>query len=435
MKKLAGKFFYISCALFVLYLLVLWMEWLPPSTPAGKKAVAIMEAPLPVIADRENAFGEFWLFPFDIPDADKAKVLAVDIEKFSQPAEGASTALDEYPIFEDADDLLCKPREDGCIEKLRSSQDKYREFFAQNSKLSDKAVALTRYKSSRSQFRADLATPLPNFPAPANWQLTTAAWWHVQGKQAESIDLACRAASSWRGMAENSQGLIDQMVGLAFYAGMSRLLSEILSETPNEFELPTSCDDAYRPVELKKFPVCQSIKLEYRMMMGIETDPKTVSGPSPDMKGQSGTVNRMNSLWNNKRATKEKFALGFVEQCSDDREILKESEKPKENFWNGLSFTELVFNPIGGILANISLSDYSHYSERMQNLVVIRQAMQIVLDDRIGKQPASSAATDISIPGNMRLNRDAKTVEVDLYKGANKTEKLSLRLAGSRQAK
>lgn len=435
MLRTIGKFFIALLVVLALYLLVLWAEWLPLSTPAGKKAVAIMSVPLPPIAADKNAFGEIWLFAYDIPDADKAKVMAADIKHYSRfhdDMKYGSTAEGKYPKFEDSENLLCKPKQQDCIEKIRSNPEKYSQFFVKNEKLVNKANALTRFRISRSEFKPEVFTPLPNFAEPFNWQLTTAAYWHVQGKHVEAIDLACRSAISWRSMAENSHGLIDQMVGQSFYASTSGLLSELLSETPGDSVLTPSCNEAYQPVAPKKFPICHSMQLEFQTMENATDGVEAEEGSSYFIRRQNKWTDKIESLWFNKRASREEFALVYADQCSDDKEITEALGKPKEKFWNGLSFTETAFNPLGGILANITNGSYSDYAERMQNLSLTQKAMQTVLSKRAENNSPTEMKDEMPLDKSVRFNQSTHTVEVDLYRSPGKTELLSLRLSGSK---
>ena len=436
MLRTIGKFFVVLLVVLALYLLVLWAEWFPLSTPAGKKAVTIMSAPLPPIAADKNAFGEIWLFAYDIPDAEKAKVMTADINyysKFHDDMKYGSAADGKYPKFEDSEDLLCKPKQQDCIEKIRSNPEKYKQFFAKHEKLVNKANALTRFKISRSEFSPNVFTPIPNFGEPFNWQLTTASYWHVQGKQAEAIDLACRSAISWRSMAENSHGLIDQMVGQSFYSSVSLLLSELLSETPKETTLPASCAEAYRPVATAKFPICHSMKIEFQTLLNATDDVERGELSTSGLTGENSWTDKPKSLWFNKRASKEAFALEYVDQCSDDKEIMEAIGRPKEAFWMGMTFTDSVFNPIGTILASITEGSYSDYAQRMKNLSLTREAVQTVLSKRVENNLPTNSEDEITPNENRRFNEDAQTVEVDLYRSPGKTELLSLRLPGAKR--
>ncbi len=436
MRKAIKKFFIVTAVISALYLLVLWTEWLPLSSPAGKKAVAILSAPLPPIAENENAFSETWLFPYDIPEADKAKVMAADIGKFSKndgSSGYASSAEGKYPKFEDTENLLCKPKTENCLDKARANLDKYHKLFSEHEKLSAKAIALTEFGISRTQFAPDLSTPLANYGPVGSWQLSTAAYWHVQGRKIEAIDLTCRAAGSWRSLAVNSDGLIEQMVGLAFYANASRLFAELLNENPGDLELPSSCAKAYLPVELEKFPICHSMQMEYRLMQRVSASIKTGEVAGDGLTAAKWS-DKIAGLWFNKRASDEKFALPLAAECSDDKEILEALNEPVEGVWNGLSLSELAFNPVGGILAAISSPNYGDYRKRMRNLSLTQEAMQAVLTRR--STMAAQAGVDEISSGNknVRFNKEANAFEVDLYRSPSETQLLSLPLSSSKPA-
>ncbi|MEO8002241.1 MAG: hypothetical protein ABI644_10220 [Arenimonas sp.] len=435
MRRIIGKTALILFVLAVIYLLVLWSEWLPLSTPAGKKAVAIMGAPLPPIADDDNAFSEIWLFSYDIPDADKAKILAADIEKFSKsdsPLEYASAAEGKYPKFIDNENLLCKPKQENCLEQIRLNLEKYDDLFSKNEKLSSKAIALTRFRTSRSQFSPGLSTPLANFSEPEDWQLTRAAYLHAKGKSAEAVDMTCRAAASWRGFAENSQGLIDQMVGQAYYAGQTQLFAKLLSENPKDTVLPESCVEAYRPVESKKFPLCHSMQLEFQMMRNFSKSMKSGSISSYGEARPATWSNKLSLLWFNQRASNETYALNLASMCSDDNEIRQAANAPKEGVWNGLSVSELAFNPIGGILGTISSGTYSDYENRLQNISLTQQALQAVLVQRKQGNPLVKPEDFLSENKKLRFNTLSNAVEVDLFQSAKETRLLSLPLSGTK---
>lgn len=435
MRKIIGKSAIAVSVLVALYLLVLWTQWLPLSTPAGKKAVAIMTMPLPPIAENENAFKEAWLFPYDIPEMDKARIMAADIARFAKYESGNdynSSAEGKYPKFEDTDNLLCKPRSENCLDKAQANLEKYQKLFLEHEKLSEKAVAFTAFDKSRSLFFQNFATPLANPGAVGSWQLSLSSYWHVQGRKAEALDLVCRAAASWRGFAVNSHGLVDQMVGLAFYANATRLLAEQLSESPKDMELPASCADAYSPIKLERFPICHSMQLEYQLLQSATASIKTgesriMGDPSPGK-----WSDKFASLWFNKRASEELFALPLASECSDDMDILQAINRPDEGVWNGLSFSEMAFNPVGGILASISSANYTDYRDRMQNLGLTQAAMQAVLVKRSAVEPATGR-NEIS-SGNMqvRFNKETNAFEVDLYRSPTENQLLSLPLAGSR---
>ncbi|MGH8049317.1 MAG: hypothetical protein ACREPB_01505 [Arenimonas sp.] len=429
MRRTIGKLFIALLVLLALYLLVLWTEWFPLSTSAGKKAVAIMSAPLPPIAADKNAFSEIWLFAYDIPEADKTKIMAADIKhylNFHDDMKYGSSAEGKYPKFEDGENLLCKPKQESCIGQIRSNKEKYEQFFAKNEKLVNKASAITKFRISRSEFRPHIYTPLANFPEVFNWQLTTAAYWHVQGKHVEGIDLACRTAASWRSMAQNSHGLIDQMVGQSFYSSVTALTSELLSETPPELDLPASCTEAYLPVVSRKFPICHSMKIEFQTLLNATESVAAGERPAYFPLGRQSWLDKVEALWFNKRASKETFALGYVDQCSDDKEIMEEIGKPKEAFWNEMSLTEVGFNPVGSILASMTRGSYSDYANRIGNLSLTQQAMQAVFLKRAENNGLENQNK------NLRFSPDLQAIEVDLYRSPGKTDLLRLPLTNTK---
>lgn len=438
MRKLIGKAGIAITVLIALYLLILWTQWLPLSTAAGENAVAIMTKPLPPIPEKDNAFSEAWLFPYDIPAADKAKVMAADIERFSKydrSYDSKSSADGKYPQFSDSGNLLCKPKTENCLDKARANLDKYRALFSENEKLSAKAVLLANFNKSRSLFTQNIAMPLPSYGVVGSWQLSLSAFWHVEGRKAEALDLTCRAAESWRGFAENSHGLIDQLLGLAFYANATRLLAEQLSENPRDMALPASCAEAYSSVMEKKFPICHSMQLEYQMLQSATASIKEGESGIAGEPVSGNWSDKLASLWFNERASEEKFALPLAAECSDDAEILQAIKQHDEGIWSGLSLCEMAFNPVGGILTSISSSNYSDYRERMQNLKLTQAAMQAVLAQR---DIANSATGNDEISaGNVqvRFNKQAKAFEVDLYRSLSENQLLSLPLAGSRLEK
>lgn len=438
MRGFIGKAGIAITVMIALYVMMLGTQWLPLSTPAGKKAVVIMTMPLPPIAEKENAFMEAWLFPYDIPETDKAKVMAADIERFSKYDKGydsTSSAEGKYPKFSDTENLLCKPRTENCLDRARTNLDKYRTLLLGNEKLSEKALKFAGFNTSRSLFAQNFATPLPSYGVVGSWQLTLSAFWHVEGRKAEALDLTCRAARSWRGFAENSHGLIDQMVGLAFYANATRLLAEQLSENPADIALPPSCEKAYLPVELKKFPTCHSMQLVFQTLQSATASIKAgESGMTGEPESGRGR-DKLAGLWFNKRASEEKFAIPLAAQCSDDAEIFQAITQPDEGVWNGLSLSEMAFNPVGGILTSISSSSYSDYRERMQNLALTQATMQAALAQR-DKAGSTTGDEEIS-SGNrqVRFNKQTIAFEVDLYRSPTENQLLSLPLAGSRLEK
>lgn len=438
MRRILGKFAIATIALLALYLLVLWTEWFPLSTPAGKKAVAVMSSPLPTIAADKNAFSEMWLFPYDIPETDKTKVMATDIGKFTKAdavMDFYSSAEGKYPRFEDNENLLCKPKTENCLDKIRANPGKYHELFSKHEKLVNKADALTVFEISQTPFRQTVEMPLVNFGSIGSWQLTTAAYWHLQGKQLAAIDLTCRTANSWRGFAQNSHGLIDQMVGLAFYANATGLLAELLSENPKALELPASCEKAYLPVSLEKFPICRSMQMEYQVLMNSFESMRSGEAAIYQEPGFAKWTDKLTMLWFNKRASNENFALNLASHCSEDKLIMQTINKPRETSWMGLSLTELVFNPVGGAFSSMTVGTYTDYSKRMQNLSLTQQAMQAVLAERELNSTAEISGQKWKSSKELQFNALSKTIEVDLYRSAGENQLLSLPLAGSRLPK
>lgn len=143
----------------------------------------------------------------------------------------------------------------------------------------------------------------------------------------------------------------------------------------------------------------------------------------------------MAGLWFNRRASSEKFALPLAAECSDDQEILQALNQPEKGDWyEGLSWSERAFNPVGEILMAISSASYTDYRKRMRNLSLTQEAMQAVLAQRSTAGVPTDADGISSGNKNVRFNNEANAFEVDLYRSPSETQLLSLPLSGSKLA-
>ncbi len=438
MRRLLGKASLVLILLIGLYLLLLWTEWLPQSTPAGRKAVAIMGEALPKIPDQQNAFAEQWLFQYDIPPGDIARVMSADIKRFSQRDAVkvyVSSADGKYPKFEDAKNLLCKPKGEKCLDKIRGQLEDYDMFFGDNEKLSQKARALTRFTAVQSQFVPSFSSPMPNYGITAQWQISFSAYLFAKGRHGEALELVCDAANYSRNVAENSYGLFEQLVGLAFYGHETRLLAEMLSESPDDIVLPASCENAYRPVQLKEFPLCHSMRQENRVIQFVLAEVESGNVLGSDLASDGDWTDKLTSLWFNRRATEEQFALLLVRHCSKDPETYDPSATAKGKLWNGFTFGQLFFNPIGAELVSIDSSggDYHvDYHARMNNLRLVQRAMRMLLSQRNQADSSKAAAQAFPASGAIRFNEKTNAVDIEMYGSETKNETLSLPLANAK---
>ncbi len=438
MRRLLGKALLVLIVLVALYLLLLWTEWLPRSIPAGRKAVAIMGEALPKIPDQQNAFAEQWLFQYDIPAADIAGVMSSDVKNFSRPSAVkvyATSASGKYPKFEDTKNLLCKPKGEKCLDKIRGQLEDYDKFFGDNEKLSQKAHALTRFTAVQSAFVPGFASPIPNYGIAAQWQISFSAYLFAKGRQGEAFELICDAANYSRNMAENSYGLFEQLVGLSFYGHDTRLLAEMLSESAGDLVLPASCENAYRPVQLKEFPLCHSMRQENRVIQFVMAEIESGNVSDSDLFTDGSWTDKLTILWFNRRATEEQFALRLVRHCSRDPEAYDPSATAKGKLWNGFTFGQLFFNPIGARLVSIDGSGAEYhvdYHARMNNLRLVQRAMRMLLSQRVLTASSKVAAPALPSSGTIRFNEKTNNVDIDLYSSETKNETLSLPLANAK---
>jgi hypothetical protein len=258
---------------------VLWsVSRLYGATDEQEAALETMR--LPWKPDGRNAFVEIWLLPYDVPEAERAAITAADMRQMatlppfaeatkedSAPGSGfPSRAKGRYASLAPSDkdqELLCKPRESGCLQRVRADLPVYEALVAGNQPLFDRIAALSGYDHYRDLLPPRLDVAFPQFQL-GNASLTQHAYAFARGDTDVALEGVCRDLSTWRRLGANSNSLLMRMIGIAYSTdGHGRLLAEMIAELPRDHTLPETCARATVPATAAELWMCEPMRGEF----------------------------------------------------------------------------------------------------------------------------------------------------------------------------
>jgi hypothetical protein len=331
--------------------------------------------------DGRNAFVDVWLLPYDVPEAERAAITAADMRQMaalpsfaeatkedSAPDSGfPSRAEGRYASLSPSDtdqELLCKTREPGCLQRVRTDLPAYTALLARNQRLFDRIAALSGYEHYRDLLPPRIDVAFPQFQL-GNASLTQHAYAFARGDTEVALEGVCRDLSTWRRLGANSNSLIMRMIGIAYSTdGHGRLLAEMIAELPRNHALPETCARSTAPATAAELWMCETMRGEFAFSSHAAS---TVSGAGQHARDpfERATLH----LTFDADMTIADMAQHFAPICAQrelervaaDRHAI-ESRHP-----DGWLRLECAGNMAGCILADIAGPAYDSYLHRAQD--------------------------------------------------------------------
>jgi len=405
-------------AVLLTYLLVLWSEWLPRTTPAQQAAQALLQQPLQRAQGQHDAFPLLWSLSYDMPEAERANLLATDQKAYAQmEAAGKavafkSTAQGRYPEAWPEKSELCPPAQTGdCLTHVRANLEQIRATVALHAGLLSRATALRDSDHAHYGFRPSMVSPLPSLGI-GPLQVTASALEFVEGRPEAALDGACSDLASWRRLRSHTDMLLLDMVGVAFVDEEAALLASMLAELPADRPLPASCSAALAAPVAGETDQCDVWRGEYASTSNTiggfsSAEMAMVAGREP------GISDRLSSLLLNERATLASFAPYYAQLC--------QSGGPQPFAPPGV--VSQIFNPAGSAMLETAVPDYSGYRQRVQDMLVIVQGLRTVTWLRSQADPVAAFAQrpqDMKTPDReITLDADGRHLRIPLLQPRN----------------
>ncbi len=443
-------------AVALLLLVLLWIglaasKWLPLTTDVQRKSLAILEAPPIAAKGQHNAFTAIWLMQYEIPEADFDKVMAADLARYRIPKLGerapdfVSSAEGRYRKQAPPDgsyNMLCKPRDEDCLAKIRDDVDEARSVLGKYSLLIDHARALDSYDYYHDLFPVSPYSPLPEALGVGGLQISDAALRFADGDKAEGLRRACSVSDTWRHLAIHSDSLIVQMLGVANFHGAADLFADMLAEIPADAPLPESCANAFAPIAHADLSICDSMKIEFRMsestLNQIDAADTQVFLFEDNQRHAPGFVGL---LLFNKRATRALSVPLIASYCTRDSAIVEEAGRLRiASVWNIGGLQGILFNPIGNILAAIAIPDYAQYLSRLRDLQTMDK---LITADLILRRESAEAKAHVAtgvtpeaavvLPSGVTLDAQQHLVRIRrIYQHRGESQDFTIPLPASR---
>lgn len=275
----AGALLLICIALLV----AAWLVRRAPPDPAVAALTARWEAP-PEAAGA-NAFEHLWLIEWDVPESERAAVLAEDRRRALAHAQALLPAAAESapaPVLSRSADgrfprwpldglpqLDCGESRDECLEGLAAIDAEAWHRLDGAPGLSARLAALHEFGHLRVDDALHFATSLAVTPertgASRVW-LAMAARAFRAGSTEQGLGMACRELATARRFAEGSTHLISRLIESSRILEAAHLTADLLAEYPAEAPLPAECEVLSAPVQTPAVSLCTAVGGEYRWL-------------------------------------------------------------------------------------------------------------------------------------------------------------------------
>lgn len=344
--------------------LVVWSGVLPRTTDAQRQALVSLRAPLENAHGQRNAFDLFWLIDYDIPEDQRAAVIAEDSAALSadpNAADGIPSQREErFPrrVPKDAPTVeRCAP---DCLAIVRADTQTWRDALAAQQPRLLALRELGSYDHNRSPFPLNFATPIPPYQNTGLLQLAEAALEHVDGDSEAALTGLCRDIAGWRGLKGRSDSLVAEMVGIATLQASARLYADIRAELPLGTPMPPACEASFAPLTVEQRVGCDVIRTEFALIdtafSNLDRDPYWAD-ESP--------LRTLPGRWLfNPEATLAAAAPGYLEVCQLPMLPIAEwraAQTPVEN-WCG--WQDHLFNPFGCDIIEMAIPAFGDYFRR-----------------------------------------------------------------------
>lgn len=442
MRKVVRWLRTITGGLLLLVALLYGIASLRGPTDEQNAALVLLDDPGPPAGS--NGFALVWLLAYEIPDAERERVLAQDVRRFAQrPLEQAeiaagftSVADGRYPKapLRSGDSHYCRWREGKCLEKVRADTGAYARLIAEDAALLARIGTLGDYGYVRNTFTPRLDMPIPAYQQLA-YPLAQHAYAFASGNTDEALAGVCRDVATARMMIGSGDNLITSMIGAAMLEGNSTLFADMLAELPADRALPAACSRAFAPAAPEEFSACTTMRGEARFMFaGMHQIPAGYAdGPLqraawPLIFDAGKTVARMapRLAWYCTPPVRTAIALD-----------VPAAEPPATATMKQTPF-QCLDNIVGCILSDVAETQLTGYQHRLQDARMRLMTMGTLLWLRDHRSDAPMTQRLAQTPEKLRsmrrplaLAKDGKSVSIPLF-DTRHAERWSVPLPASR---
>lgn len=418
-------------AALVLLVVGVWLvSRLMPMPRAQQEALALLRPAAVAPPPGGNAFDGIWLLGFDdVPDADRAAIIAEDVQRLADlpgdapftPAAMASVAQVRYREVADAT-LPCRWRQADCLAQVRTDPAAVEATLAGQRGLLMRISALSGDGHYRSRFGADGRLPIPNFNL-LQRSLSAHALAHTQGRSDEALAGICSDVRTAKVLMSHSDGLVPANIGAAMIGGNVRLLASVLAELPVEHPLPATCDGVFVTPAPQTLSLCPAMQGEFAMVSGsLEVTPAEFGWLVLD-----------------KQKTEGLLALSMAGACQQRTIDALAADIPAQ--WSYASSShwrlECAANAVGCIVAGISGPAYDNYGSSLQDAGARLRLAEALLWLRANPHVDAAAAL-AQVPARLRegarpllLGNDGASLQVASYYGKDNGAAFSVPLPGT----
>lgn len=402
-RGMARRLLLAARALLLICIALLVSAWLvrrAPPDPAVAALTARWEAP-PEAAG-PNAFEHLWLIEWDVPESERAAVLAEDRRRALAHAQALLHAAAEsapppdltrsadarYPRWplEDLPQLQCGGRQAECLDGLAAIDAEAWRRLDSAPLLSARLAAVQEFGHLRVEDPLHFATYVAVMPertgASRVW-LAMAARAFRAGSTEQGLGMACRELATARRFAEGSTHLISRLIESSQILEAAHLTADLLAEYPADAPLPAECEVLSAPLQAPSVSLCTAVGGEYRWFRhSLES---ALSGGVSDLwPAESGEPSRLlfdvdlSLQW---RARALSWACDeevvALMQRGDQAVVRRVREWPADR-----PVMQCLANPMGCTLDRVSRPDWSPYVERVMEEAAALRMLAVLVELR-----------------------------------------------------
>jgi hypothetical protein len=267
----------------VLLALVAWFallatEWLPRPTEAERRALAVLQAPRPMVSG-PNAFATIWFLYSDLDGRDPVDAMREDVDRLHALAaagrgdEFSSLAPDAPGMVRMRPDEFCPPVPDSCLAHVRALADHGAAVLDPHAGALRRLDALHSATHLTYPFRLEDPLQIAPYAGTMHVMRMAAARRFVDGDRLGGLAQACRDLATWRRLAPTGDLLIHGMVGIAWVDAHAHLVSEMIGEWPAQMPLPKPCDLALAAPSAVERDQCGVWRGEFRYLLATLARP------------------------------------------------------------------------------------------------------------------------------------------------------------------
>lgn len=258
------------------------------------------------------------------------------------------------------------------------------------------ALYLERYRAIRSyaQFSETAMTMTPMSPMPNYVELTrlsglidatVALHLASPATREAAIDELDAEIVLWRRILVSSDSLITQMISVAVLQRKYRLASEIMIAYPELVRhYPAKMAQITLPLRVKETNLIRALGGEFRFVAYFY---RNIEHMNEQTSGDDIFSNFFNAIqlaggYRTNATVNEAYARyweGAQLYAKTPKEVLAghTALSLKQSQFNPLTLNAIIYNPIGKVLGNIAMPDYSDYSFRLYDLVGLSRLVDI----------------------------------------------------------